>query len=149
MRVRCSKGTYIRTLGEDIGERLGCGAHLSALRRTGVGALTLDAAICLSALEQAQPSERDAWLQPVDVLLSTFAAVRLDPELTRRFLQGQRIRLPQPLVPAPLLASDGGDGGDPGGQRVRVYEGEGRLLGTARFLEGLLAPERVIAAQAA
>jgi len=149
MRVRCSKGTYIRTLGEDIGEQLGCGAHLSALRRTGVGALTLDAAIGLGELEQAQPSERDAWLQPVDVLLSTFAAVRLDPELTLRFLQGQRIRLPQALVPEPLLASEGGDGDDLGGQRVRVYEGEGRLLGTARFLEGLLAPERVVATQAA
>jgi tRNA pseudouridine55 synthase len=145
MRVHCSKGTYIRTLAEDIGARLGCGAHLRALRRTGVGALTLDSAVSLAALEQADASGRASWLQPVDVLLSTFALVRLDPVLTQRFLQGQRLRLPQPLVPE-LQAHDRGA---TSGQRIRVYEGEGRLLGTARFLDGLLSPERVIATQPA
>ncbi|WP_347316305.1 tRNA pseudouridine(55) synthase TruB, partial [Ralstonia pseudosolanacearum] len=53
LRVCCSKGTYIRTLGEDLGEALGCGAHLVALRRTQVGSLTLDGAVTLEALEAA------------------------------------------------------------------------------------------------
>src|ERR1700730_7775003 len=54
-RVTCSKGTYVRTLAEDIGEALGCGAHLVALRRTGVGALTLAHAVTLAALSEATP----------------------------------------------------------------------------------------------
>ncbi|TGS61921.1 tRNA pseudouridine(55) synthase TruB, partial [Mesorhizobium sp. M1C.F.Ca.ET.176.01.1.1] len=85
-RVTCSKGTYVRTLAEDIGEALGCGAHLVALRRTGVGALTLEHAVTLDALSEATSSERDAWLQPVDALLSTFPSVQLDEDATRRFL---------------------------------------------------------------
>ena len=59
-RVTCSKGTYVRTLAEDIGEALGCGAHLVALRRTGVGALTLEHAVTLDALSDAAEAERDA-----------------------------------------------------------------------------------------
>lgn len=84
-RVTCSKGTYVRTLAEDIGETLGCGAHLTALRRTGVGALTLDHAVTLDALANIDETARDAWLQPVDALLSTFPEVRLDDDATRRF----------------------------------------------------------------
>lgn len=71
-RVTCSKGTYVRTLAEDIGEALGCGAHLTALRRTGVGALTLENAVTLDALAAMTEAERDQTLQPVDALLSTF-----------------------------------------------------------------------------
>src|ERR1700761_4134832 len=92
-RVTCSKGTYVRTLAEDIGEALGCGAHLVALRRTGVGALTLEHAVTLDALSDAEPQQRDAWLQPVDALLTSFPPVQLDAEATRRFLHGQRLRL--------------------------------------------------------
>src|SRR5258707_4289562 len=92
-RVTCSKGTYVRTLAEDIGEALGCGAHLVALRRTGVGALTLANSVTLDALSDATESQRETWLQPVDALLSTFPSVRLDAEATRRFLHGQRLRL--------------------------------------------------------
>src|ERR1700761_8672776 len=92
-RVTCSKGTYVRTLAEDIGEVLGCGAHLIALRRTGVGALTLEHAVTLDALSDAAQGELDRWLQPVDALLSAFPAVHLDDEATRRFLHGQRLRL--------------------------------------------------------
>src|SRR5476651_972193 len=92
-RVTCSKGTYVRTLAEDMGETLGCGAHLVALRRTGVGALTLEHAVTLDTLAEAAPAERDSWLQPVDALLSTFPAVYLDADATRRFTQGQRLKL--------------------------------------------------------
>jgi tRNA pseudouridine55 synthase len=133
-RVTCSKGTYVRTLAEDIGEALGCGAHLVALRRTGVGALTLEHAVTLEALSEAAESERNQWLQPVDTLLSTFPVVQLDAEAARRFLHGQRLRL------ADLALS----GEAVGAGRVRAYDAEGRLLGTAKAGEGVLAPERLV-----
>jgi tRNA pseudouridine55 synthase len=132
-RVTCSKGTYVRTLAEDIGEALGCGAHLTALRRTGVGALTLERAVTLDELTGMNEAERDARLQPVDALLSTFPAVQLNDEATKRFLHGQRLRL------ADVVETRLEEG------RVRVYaQGGGRLLGVARAGEGVLAPERLI-----
>jgi len=132
-RVTCSKGTYVRTLAEDIGEALGCGAHLTALRRTGVGALTLEHAVTLDALSGADEAGRDRWLQPVDALLSTFPAVRLDDEATKRFLHGQRLR----LADVSTTLSEAG--------RVRVYAvAGGRLLGVAKAGGGVLAPERLV-----
>ena len=132
-RVTCSKGTYVRTLAEDIGEALGCGAHLVALRRTGVGALTLEHAVTLDALSDAPEAERDGWIQPVDALLSSFPAVHLDADATRRFLHGQRLKL------AEVSAQPLEDG------RVRVYANEGaKLLGVAKAGEGVLAPERLV-----
>jgi tRNA pseudouridine55 synthase len=134
IRVTCSKGTYVRVLGEDIGAALGTGAHLNALRRIGVGALTLDGMITLDAL-QAHAEPR-ALLAPVDALLSTFPAVELTAELAKRFLNGQRLALGKEAVAVP--AEQG---------RVRVYH-DGKLLGTANLQEwAILAPERLIAAQ--
>ncbi|KAB0635539.1 tRNA pseudouridine synthase B [Burkholderia stagnalis] len=136
-RVTCSKGTYVRTLAEDIGEALGCGAHLTMLRRTGVGALTLDHAVTLDTLSDADAAARDAWLQPVDALLSTFPLVRLDDECAKRFLHGQRLRLSE------LGTIDANEG-----ERVRVYDAT-RLLGVARAANGVLAPERLVVTAAA
>jgi tRNA pseudouridine55 synthase len=133
-RVTCSKGTYVRTLAEDIGAVLGCGAHLVALRRTGVGALTLEHAVTLDALSDASQAERDAWLQPVDALLSTFPQVRLNDDDTRRFLHGQRLKLSSLTITADAAKA----------ARVRVYSAQGRLLGVAKPGEGLLAPERLV-----
>ena len=134
IRVTCSKGTYVRVLGEDIGAALGTGAHLNALRRIQVGALTLDGMITLEAL-QAHADPR-SLLAPVDALLSTFPAVELTPELAKRFLNGQRLALGKEAVTVP-----------PEQGRVRVYH-EGKLLGTANLQEwAILAPERLIAAQ--
>ncbi|MBN3767745.1 tRNA pseudouridine(55) synthase TruB [Burkholderia sp. Ac-20365] len=133
-RVTCSKGTYVRTLAEDIGEALGCGAHLVMLRRTGVGALTLENSVTLDALSDAADAQRDGWLQPVDALLSTFPSVQLDDEAARRFMHGQRLRLADlSLLEDVLLAS-----------RARIYDAAGKLLGVARVGEGVLAPERLI-----
>ncbi|RFU47998.1 tRNA pseudouridine(55) synthase TruB [Paraburkholderia sp. DHOC27] len=138
-RVTCSKGTYVRTLAEDIGEALGCGAHLVALRRTGVGALTLENAVTLEALSNAAEGERDAWLQPVDALLSTFPTVQLDTEATRRFLHGQRLPLTQLALSDEAAAAE----------RVRVYSSDERkLLGVAKVGEGVLAPERLVVSAA-
>jgi tRNA pseudouridine55 synthase len=132
IRVTCSKGTYVRVLGEDIGAALGCGAHLNALRRTGVGALTSAGMITLEAL-QAHPDPR-SLLAPVDALLASFPQVDLSDELATRFLQGQRLALGKEAVAVP--AEEG---------RVRVYHA-GKLLGTAILgAYSILAPERLIA----
>jgi tRNA pseudouridine55 synthase len=133
IRVTCSKGTYVRVLGEDIGAALGCGAHLNALRRTQVGPLTIDGMITMEVLQaHAEPL---SLLAPVDALLSSFPAVELTAELAVRFLQGQRLALGKEgavVVPAEL-------------GRVRVYS-EGKLLGTAQLQQyAILAPERLIA----
>lgn len=139
MRVTCSKGTYIRTLAEDIGEALGCGAHLTALRRTGVGDLTLDGAVTLEQLDAYDDAGRPALLAPVDALLQRCPPVRLDADATRRFLQGQRIaRRDLGLTPQQHaeIAEE---------VLARVYGGEPeRLLGVARMREGALRPERLV-----
>lgn len=136
LRVTCSKGTYVRTLGEDIGEALSCGAHLKALRRTQVGDLSMERAVTLDMLAATAEMERTALLAPVDALLSSFVALSLNEELSKRFLHGQRLALGKENVDVP--ASTG---------RVRVYrEGDGQLLGTAQLMEfGILAPERLVA----
>jgi tRNA pseudouridine55 synthase len=135
IRVTCSKGTYVRVLGEDIGAALGTGAHLNALRRIQVGALTAESMITLEDLQaHAEPL---SLLAPVDALLSSFPSVDLTPELAKRFLNGQRLALGKESVMVPQELG-----------RVRVYH-DGKLLGTANLQEyAILAPERLIAAQA-
>ncbi|MEW6369974.1 MAG: tRNA pseudouridine(55) synthase TruB [Pseudomonadota bacterium] len=133
IRVTCSKGTYVRVLGEDIGAALGCGAHLNALRRIQVGSLTSAKMITLEEL-QAHPDPR-SLLAPVDALLSSFPSVELSDELAKRFLNGQRLALGKESVMVPQELG-----------RVRVYHGQ-KLLGTANLQEySILAPERLIAA---
>jgi len=130
--VTCSKGTYIRVLGEDIGNALGCGAHLNALRRTRVGALTIDGMVTLETL-QAHPAPL-TMLAPVDALLASFPLVELSEALAKRFLNGQRLALGKEDVAVPEHLG-----------RVRVYRGAA-LLGTAILQEyAVLAPERLIA----
>jgi len=129
--VTCSKGTYVRVLGEDIGAALGCGAHLNALRRTEVGPLTIEGMITLDDL-LAHPDPL-SLLQPVDALLSSFPAIELTPELARRFLQGQRLALGKEDIVVPEQQG-----------RVRIYHA-GSLLGTGILGEyAILAPERLI-----
>jgi len=135
LRVRCSKGTYVRVLGEDIGAALGCGAHLGALRRTAIGGLATTHAVTLEQLAACPADERGQYLQPVDTLLSSFPALVLDDALARRFRQGQRIALERAGVSLPSASG-----------RVRVYDAQAELVGTGQLLEGaLLAPERLLA----
>jgi tRNA pseudouridine55 synthase len=135
LNVRCSKGTYIRVLGEDIGNALGCGAHLNALRRTHVGHLLLENTVTLEALTAMDESQRAQLLAPVDALLSSFPEVLLSDDLARRFLQGQRLALGKEEVQIPEQFG-----------RVRVYrESNRQLLGSAQLQEyAILAPERLI-----
>lgn len=126
--VVCSKGTYIRTLAEEIGEALGCGAHLAALRRTGCGPLSIDRAITLDELAALDEPARDARLLPPDVLLADWTSLRLAADEAGRFLTGLRRR-----VDAPDNA------------RVRVYGPEPKaLLGAAHICAGELIPDRLL-----
>jgi len=98
--VRCSKGTYIRTLAEDIGAALGCGAHLAGLRRTATGPLTLAGAVTLADLEALDEAGREALLLAPDVLLADWPALALGAEDAGRFLAGMRRRVARADVPA-------------------------------------------------
>ncbi|MBV2235485.1 MAG: tRNA pseudouridine(55) synthase TruB [Sterolibacterium sp.] len=125
--VACSKGTYIRTLAEDIGAQLGCGAHLAGLRRTRIGRLELAQAVSLEQIEAATGSARDALLAPVDALLDDLPCAELDESGAFRLGKGQAVRW----------------NGPPG--RWRAYCGE-RFLGVCLLdAEGWLQPRRLIA----
>ena len=84
--VKCSKGTYIRTLGEDIGEAIGCGAHLGALRRIETGGFTADQCVSLPELEAMDEASRDARLLPPQSLVAGYPSVTLDADNAGRFL---------------------------------------------------------------
>jgi len=128
LSVSCSKGTYIRTLAHDLGESLGCGAHLSALRRTRVGRFGLDTAHTLASLEALSEAERDRLLLPLDALLQELPAVPLAATEALRFTRGQAVNWP---------------GGLQG--RLRVYGTDGRLLGVGeRAIDGQLIPRRLL-----
>jgi tRNA pseudouridine55 synthase len=92
LRVRCSKGTYIRTLGEDIGEALGCGGHLTLLRRVATGPFNEEQCVTLEALEADSEMQRLSRLLPVPTLLQGHTPVTLDEENSARFLSGVRRR---------------------------------------------------------
>lgn len=91
--VTCSKGTYIRTLAMDIGERLGCGAYLTSLRRTGVGRFGIAEAVTLEILESESLETRRARLLPPSALVADLPRAELSGELAWRFCHGQEIEL--------------------------------------------------------
>lgn len=125
--VDCSKGTYIRTLAEDIGEMLGCGAHLISLRRTRIGRLQLGQAVTLAQIEARALEQRDGLLAPVDALLEGLPCADLDAERAGRLLHGQSVSW----------------SGAPG--RWRAYA-DGVFLGLCVLDQaGLLTPRRLIA----
>ena len=90
--VSCSKGTYIRTLGEDIGEAIGCGAHLGSLRRIETGGFTAAQCVTLAALEAMTEADRESLLLAPQSLVAAYPAVTLDVENAARFLSGLRRR---------------------------------------------------------
>lgn len=127
--AKVSKGTYIRTLGEDIGEALGCGAHLVSLRRVATGQFDASQCITLEAFEALDEAGRFARLKPVDALLPDHTPVTLDADNAGRFLSGLRRR---------------GDWQD--NEHIAVYGQEPKaLLGTAHVTAGELIPGRLLA----
>lgn len=128
--VQCSKGFYVRTLADDLGEALGCGAHLQALTRLAVGSLRLEDAIQLAGLEALTPAERDARLLPVDALVAELPRLDLDIEAAWQLRQGQAIWRARLKV----------------GEQYRAYGPRGDFLGlVAVNAEGKAAPRRLVA----
>lgn len=126
LRVRCSKGTYIRSLAMDIGAALGCGAHLSALRRTASGPFAIERAVGLDALEAMPPDDARDLLLPPDLALQHLPAVQLTPAQTTDIRHGRAIVL-----------DAGADG------LLRMYGGDSFLgVGEARR-DGRLQPKRL------
>ena len=128
LQVDCSKGTYIRTLGEDIGEALHCGAHLSALRRIRTGDFAEAQTVTLAELEAMDEAGRMERVLPVEVLLNGHDTVMLDSENAARFLSGLRRR---------------GNWADM--EKVAVFATSPKaLLGTAHVQGGELIPGRLL-----
>ncbi len=125
--VLCSKGTYVRTLAEDISEQLGCGGHLIALRRTGIGEFNLDAAYTLPQLEAMDAAQRDACLLPLDSLVQNLPRLELDAVQANRLAQGQRLGLTDAF---------------PDGKR-RLYA-DGCFIGLGELSAGRLSPSRLL-----
>ena len=92
LRVVCSKGTYIRVLAQDIGQELGCGAHLSALRRTGCGRFRVEQALTLAALGELPLEARRRRLLPLSALLEGLPRAELGAAEETRLRQGQALR---------------------------------------------------------
>lgn len=129
LEIHCSKGVYVRTLAADLGERLGCGAHLAALRRVAIGAFDCADSLTLAALDAMSEQERICRLLPVDALLAQLPVARLSVVDAHRILHGQGVT----WVATP-------------GQRYRLYDELDRFIGLGEMgLDGFLAPRRLVA----
>ena len=128
--VTCSKGTYIRTLGEDIGAALGCGAHLVFLRRIDTGGIGVERCITLAQLEAMDEDERLACLELPESLLVHHERITLDSENAGRFLSGLRRRGPWPDTPAVAVF----------GQQPHALLGVGHIAGGELVPDRLLSP---------
>jgi len=131
IEVECSKGTYIRTLAEDIGEKLGCGAHLSALRRTSSGPFHLADSVTLEELEALSESgfeEMDALLMPAEDALEGWESINLSENAAYYVLQGQAVQ----VAKAPTSGL------------VRLFSAEKGFLGIGEILDdGRVTPRRL------
>ncbi|MDH4233899.1 MAG: tRNA pseudouridine(55) synthase TruB [Gallionella sp.] len=125
--VRCSKGTYIRTLAEDIGTALSCGAHLIGLRRTAIAHFNLQEAYNLQQLEAMSTAEREACLLPMEALMPDIPKLQLDAVQIKRLAQGQRLAL---------------DTGLPDG-KIRLHGPQG-FIGVGLLQGRRLAPDRLL-----
>jgi len=133
MQVHCSKGTYVRTLAEDMGEVLGCGAHVIGLRRTGVGPYTGMPMITLERIRELaeEGAEKlDTQLMPSDTALGEWPAISLSKDSSFYVRQGQAVLVPK----APTEGW------------VRLYEGDDAFIGVGEVQDdGKIAPKRLIA----
>ncbi|MCB1919173.1 MAG: tRNA pseudouridine(55) synthase TruB [Candidatus Competibacteraceae bacterium] len=131
--LRCSKGTYVRTLAADLGEALGCGAHIAALRRTAVAPYDATRMVTLDRLrEQAEQglAAMDALLLPLDTAVAQWPAIRVRGDAAFYLRQGQPVLAPH----APTQGW------------VRLYEGEHTFLGIGEILDdGRVALRRLLA----
>ena len=135
IRVHCSKGTYVRTLVEDIGEVLGCGAHVTALRRTTLGPYLEKDLLTLEQLEQMYEEDKfsmDAHLLTLDSAVEEYEAVTLDADSSYYIRQGQPIQI----------------AGAPADGWVRIYGENEEFIGVGEIdQDGRVAPRRLVASQ--
>lgn len=120
-KVHCSKGTYIRTLCKDIGEKLGCGATMSALKRVQAGGFTIDTAVKLSELEE----DKEKYILDLEIPLRKFSIIELNEEDGRRYINGIKLKTDMP------------DG------MYRLYI-EGKLYGVCRVRDNVIRSEKRI-----
>ncbi|TDT43563.1 tRNA pseudouridine synthase B [Halospina denitrificans] len=132
LRVRCTKGTYIRTLVDDIGEALGCGAHVAELRREAAGPFTLGEAVTPAELEELSRDELRQRLVPADRLLSALSMITLDGVQAVSISNGQAVT---------IAASSAESSVESG--LLRLYEGE-RFLGLGELNQGVVRPRRLM-----
>lgn len=135
LRIRCTKGTYVRTIVDDLGEALGCGAHVVVLRRTQVGSYPVDQMISLDDIEAMfdddQPEKMDYLLLPTATAVAHWQELRVTPVMARYMRQGQAIQIPN----APTSGW------------VRLADKNGELFGVGEIQDdGLVAPRRMFAA---
>lgn len=136
LQVQCSHGAYIRSLANDLGEALGCGAHLSALRRAAVGPFSLHQAHSLTALENLTAPARQNCLLPADALLMDLQRLDLDAQQAQALAHGKRLQ----ITHAALFHADAAQP-----LRLRVYAPHNQLLGTALLHStGLLQVHRLV-----
>ncbi|ASK78379.1 tRNA pseudouridine(55) synthase TruB [Paraphotobacterium marinum] len=140
LSIHCSKGTYIRTIIDDLGEKLECGAHVVELRRTGINDLEIDEALSLEDIEKQFQEKNDLndidkFLKPLDTLLSKLDVLNLPEHLSEKFLHGQKINLDQLEDRKDLLHDL---------ELYRVYnEANFDLLGVASINNNIIIPKRV------
>jgi len=135
LRVRCSKGTYVRTLAHDLGEALGCYAHLSALRRTMSAGFRLEHARTLADLEKVPRDELAGTLLTENEALARMPSLPVDPTAAERVRHGRRLAAEELGVAAVE------------GQRFTVVSPDKELLAVAEWREGVLCYLRVLAAR--
>ena len=132
LEVICSKGTYIRTLVEDIGEKLGCGAHTIELRRTSVGPFTEKDMVSMDTLVDAEQNDREAlnnYVKPVETALIDFPEVKLSPDAAYYVRQGQAVTVPH----APTSGS------------VCLFAEDTSFIGIGQILDdGRVTPKRLL-----
>lgn len=134
LRVLCSKGTYIRNLVEDIGEVIGCGAHVAELRRTRCGPFALEDSVSFTPFEdesgrQIAAERYQQRLLPVDSSVRQFPEILLDEANTGSIIQGRTVKISP-------LSSEG---------RVRLYSNERRFIGLGEVMsDGTVKPVRLL-----
>lgn len=137
LNVHCSKGTYVRTLAEDIGEKLGVGAYVTALRRTGVGPYREADMVTMDKINELrdQVREQQSWacldeiLLPLDTALHDWPEVRLTEDLLFYLRQGQPVLVPK----------------SPSGGQIRLYDPSGKFIGAGEIDDdGRVAPKRLL-----
>lgn len=135
--IECSSGTYIRSLAHEMGQKLGCGAHLAEITRTAVGEFSLEQAISLEELAEAQKAGRFAdCLIKLENLLQNFPRVNVLPVIEKRVRHGSKFNISiaqlQPgRVEPPPGATTELDGGEPKAPRLRVFGQQDKLIAIA------------------